>query len=116
MGSKKSFIKGLAAGAVLAAAAKLYLEMKDEKSEKRKEFKQVKKIAGDIADRVAKKAKRLGKLTKSAYGKIVDTTVAEYKGVKLLSEDELKELKAELRDSWKDVHAMMLKKDGKKKK
>ena len=88
--------------------------MKDEKSEKRQEFRKVKKIAGAIADRVARKAKHLGKLTKSAYGKIVETTVAEYKGVKMLSEDELRELKDELKGSWSDLHNMMMKKGGKK--
>ncbi len=107
MGTKKSFIKGLAAGAVLAAAAQLYMEMKDSKSTTTKDLKKLKKAAEEISARVAKRAKRMGKLTKTAYGKIVDTTVAEYRGMKLLSEDELKELKDELKDSWEDMHGLM---------
>lgn len=108
MGSKKSFVKGLAAGAVLAAAAQLYMEMKDSKSSKSKDLKKLKKAAEDISVRVAKRAKKMGKLTKSAYGKIVDTTVAEYRGMKMLSEDELKELKSELKEGWEDMHGMMM--------
>jgi hypothetical protein len=74
MGSAKSFIKGLAAGAVFAAHAK-----------------------------------QLGKLSRSAYDKIVDTTVAEYRGVKALSESELTELKDELKMHWTDVQKILKK-------
>ncbi|MFC1702984.1 hypothetical protein ACFLZO_00780 [Patescibacteria group bacterium] len=108
MGTKKSFVKGLAAGAVLTAAAHLYMEMKDSKSGKSKDLKKLKKAAEDISVRVAKRAKKMGKLTKAAYGKIVDTTVAEYRGMKMLSEDELKELKSDLKDGWEDMHSMMM--------
>ncbi len=108
MGTKKSFVKGLAAGAVLAAAAQLYMEMKDSKSTTTKDLKKLKKAAAEISVRVAKRAKNMGKLTKTAYGKIVDTTVAEYRGMKLLSEDELKELKGDLKDGWEDMHGMMM--------
>lgn len=108
MGTKKSFIKGLAAGAVLAAAAQLYMEMKDSKNTTTKDLKKLKKAAEEISARVAKRAKRMGKLTKAAYGKIVDTTVAEYRGMRLLSEDELMELKDELKEGWEDMHGMIL--------
>lgn len=108
MGTKKSFVKGLAAGAVLAAAAQLYMEMKDGKSTTTKDLKNLRKAAERISARVATRAKRMGKLTKAAYGKIVDTTIAEYRGMKLLSEDELTELRSELKESWGDMHGMIL--------
>lgn len=108
MGTKKSFIKGLAAGAVLAAVAQLYMEMKDGKSTTSKDLKKLKKAAEDISIRVAARAKKMGRLTKAAYGKIVDTTIAEYRGMKLLSEDELTELRGELKESWGDMHGMIL--------
>lgn len=112
MGTKKSFVKGLAAGAVLAAAASLVMETGEEKG---KTAKELQNTAGEIAKRVTKHAMKLGKLTKAAYGKIVDTTIAEYRGVKALSEDELKELKAELKDGWGDLSNIVKKRVSKKK-
>lgn len=103
MGSAKSFIKGLAAGAVLGAVAALVSSMQD----KDKKAQALTAAARRIRERVAERAKKLGKLTKGAYDKIVDTTVAEFRGVKALSEQELAELRAELRASWNDVSAML---------
>lgn len=103
MGTKKSFVKGLAAGAVLGAVAALLTSMTD----KDKKAHELQDAAMRIRDKAAAHAKKLGKLTKAAYGKIVDTTMAEVRGVKALSEDELKELKAELKASWEDVSGMM---------
>ena len=60
-------------------------------------------------------AKSVGKLTKTAYGKIVDTTVAEFRGVKDLSEEELSELRSELKNSWDGVKVMFEKKPKAKK-
>jgi hypothetical protein len=103
MGTKKSFVKGLAAGAVLGAVAALISTMK----EKDAKAEELRRTGERIRDKVAAHAKKLGKLSKSAYGKIVDTTVAEYRGVKALSEQELKELKDELKASWGDVQKML---------
>ncbi len=100
------FIKGLAAGAVLGAVAALMPTGQD----KDKKAKEIEKAAMRIKDKVAAHAKKLGKLTKTAYGKIVETTVAEYRGVKALSEDELAELREELKAGWTDVREMLQKK------
>jgi len=101
----KRLVKGLAAGAVLAAVASLAMSMKEEKN--RKTVKEMSKAAHKMKDRVLAHAKKLGKLTKSAYAKIVDTTVAEYRGVKSLSESDLAELKEELMVSWSDVQKIL---------
>lgn len=101
MGLKK-IVKGLAAGAVLAAVASLIVSMKEERN--KKAAKELGKVAHEIKERVAKHAKKLGKLSRSAYNKIVETTVAEYRGVKALSETDLSDMKKELKDSWSDVH------------
>lgn len=106
----KGFIKGLAAGAVLGAVAALMHTVQD----KDKKAKELEKVALRIKDKVAAHAKKLGKLTKAAYGKIVETTVAEYRGVKALSEEELDELREELKGSWSGVAEMMRKKPAKK--
>lgn len=103
MASAKSFIKGLAAGAVLGAVAALMSTMQD----KDKKAKQLKVTALKLQAKVADRAKKLGKLSKSAYEKIVDTTVAEFRGVKALSEQELAELRDELKSSWETVATMM---------
>lgn len=103
MGSKKSFVKGLAAGAVLGAVAAMLSAMKD----KNAKSTELHKTAMRIKDKVALHAKKLGKLSKTAYGKIVETTIAEYRGVKALSEGELEDLRDELKAGWEDVRKMM---------
>jgi hypothetical protein len=101
----KRVVKGLAAGAVLAAVASLIVSMKEEKN--KKAAKELSRVAHGIKERVAKHAKKLGKLSKTAYNKIVDTTVAEYRGVKALSETDLTDMKTELKDSWSDVRRIL---------
>ncbi len=105
---KKGFVKGLAAGAVLGAVASLIMSM--EKEERDEKMKAIKKAALEIKDNVAKHAKTLGKLSKQAYGKIVDTTVGEYRGMKLLSEEDLQDLKKELKGDWQRLQKILKKK------
>ncbi len=100
-------IRSLAMGAVLAGVASLMISMRDEKN--RKKARELAKTAHEIKERVVKHGKKLGKLSKAAYGKIVDTTVAEYRGAKALSEGELVELKQELKAGWTDVQKIMKK-------
>lgn len=104
----KGFVKGLAAGTVLAGVAVLLHEMKGRDMN----AKEVEKAAMHIKNKVTKHAKKLGKLSKAAYGKIVETTVAEYRGVKALSEDELSELRRDLKAGWEDVRKMVTRKRG----
>lgn len=103
MASTKSFIKGLAAGAVLGAVAAVVtsLENKDEK------MADLQKAADRIKGKVAKHAREMGKLSKTAYHGIVNKTIEEYRGLKHLSEQELGELKADLKDSWTDVEKVV---------
>jgi gas vesicle protein len=106
-GAGKHFIKGLAAGAVLGAVAALITTMEN----KSEQAQAIQKAAAKIKDKVAKHAKEIGQLTRAAYGKIVDTTVAEFKGLKELSHDEVEELRDELKESWADVEKMMKKRE-----
>ncbi|OGL73941.1 hypothetical protein A3C96_02710 [Candidatus Uhrbacteria bacterium RIFCSPHIGHO2_02_FULL_60_10] len=105
---KKGFIKGLAVGAVLGAVAAVISKM--DSRERDKKAVAVKKTAAHIANRVATHAKTLGRLTKSAYHQIVDATVAEYRGTKALSEDELSSLKKELKEDWGKLEKILKKK------
>jgi gas vesicle protein len=104
MGVKKSLAKGIAAGAVIGAVTMLLRHMKNDGS---LDTKKVNKTAKAIRDRVAKHAKTIGGLTKEAYDNIVTTTVAEYRGVKALSEGELGDLKSDLLAGWKDIKALV---------
>lgn len=109
----KRVVKGLAVGAALAAVASLIVSMREEKN--RKAAKELRQAAHDIKERISKHAKRLGKLTKGAYDKIVDTTVAEYRGVKSLSKSDLNELRNDLKASWDQVHGILEKRKKKPK-
>jgi hypothetical protein len=97
MGKKISFVKGLAAGAVLAAAASLIMDMRDGKGQK---AKQVQKTVMDIGKKVARHAMHIGKLSKEAHLKIIDTVIAEHRGARALSKDDVREIKAELKEGW----------------
>ncbi|MDD5251991.1 MAG: hypothetical protein PHT12_05145 [Patescibacteria group bacterium] len=103
--SAKKMVKGLAMGAVLAGVAAALIAMKDERNKKK--MAEVIKAAGDIKDRVAAHGKKVGKLSKSSYHKIVDTTMGEYRGLKQLSDSELNEVKAELKAGWDDLQKVM---------
>jgi gas vesicle protein len=105
-GSAKSFVKGLAAGAVLGAVAALVHNM-DNKHEKAEVMQ---KAAERIKNKVAKRAKEMGKLTKSAYNNIVDATIVEFKELKDVSSEEMDELQGELKASWSEVEGVLKKK------
>jgi gas vesicle protein len=109
-GSAKSFVKGLAAGAVLGAVAALVHGM-DNRHEKAEAMQ---KAAERIKNKVAKRAKEMGKLTKTAYNKIVDATVKEFKELKEVSSEEMDELCEELKGSWSEVESVLGKKPGAK--
>ncbi|MEA3249272.1 MAG: hypothetical protein U9Q03_02855 [Patescibacteria group bacterium] len=103
MGRHKGFVKGLAAGAVLGTVASVLMSM-EHKDEKKAA---IAKVANRVKGRMLRHSKNIGKLTKGAYNQIVDTTVAEFRGVKDLSESELVEMRDELRASWDDVKGMI---------
>ena len=101
----KKFVKGLAMGAVLAGVAAAMVAMKDEKNKKL--MKEVMDAAHVIKDKVAAHGKKVGKLSKSAYHRIVDATIGEYRGLKQLSESELTEMRDEMRAGWDDLRKVM---------
>ncbi len=105
MASAKSFVKGLAAGAVLGAVAAIVSGVHD----KDKKMRSLRAMAVRVKNRVAGHAKTVGKLTKGAYHEIVEKAIAECRGAKTLSEAELDELKDELKGSWTDVRKMIKK-------
>ncbi|MBN1585455.1 hypothetical protein JW899_03755 [Candidatus Uhrbacteria bacterium] len=103
--SLRKTVRGLAFGAVLAGVVTLAMKMKEEKNKKK--AKEISDHAQKTVAKVIAHAQKLGGLTKTAYGQIVDTVLAEYQDVKEISSDELKEMKIELKDGWKEVEAIM---------
>lgn len=100
---KPGFIKGVAIGAVLAALATMFLkdEHRDEKTAT------AMSAADSVKKRVLAHMKSVGKVTKAAFNKIVETTLAEYRGAKALTAEELAELKKELKENWGRMHDAM---------
>lgn len=103
MGAKKFLLKTLVAGAVIGGVAAMLKKMKENG-----QMDELETTADRIKNKVVKQAKKLGKLTKSAYENIVDTTVAEYRGVKALSENDLEDLGDELKASWEDIQEVLM--------
>jgi len=103
MGAVKKLAKGLAAGALLGAAAMFIANA----AKKDPNVKAATKAAQTVAKRAMAHAKKIGKISKSAYDSIVETTVAEARGAKQLSNAEVAELRKELSASWKELAKMM---------
>ncbi len=109
----KGFIKLLAAGALVGAAA--HMINKCENKDKKKAA--LTKAANKVGQLAKKHAKDVGKMTKSNFNKIIDSVVAEFKDTKDVSKGELNELKKELKNSWDEVKDVMMdQKPAKKKK
>src|SRR5690606_40569682 len=92
MTSKKGIVTVIAAGAVFAAIAAAVKSMHDSGR-----TAEVERTATRIKDKVAKSLANIGELTKGAYDKIVDTSVAEFKGVQAMSKSDLRDLQRELK-------------------
>jgi hypothetical protein len=108
----KGLIKLLAAGALVGAVVHIINKVED----KDKKKAALTRAASKVGKLVSEHAKKVGHVTKERFDKIVDTVVKEYKGAKELSEDEMKELKSELKSSWRDVKDVLTMKPLKKKK
>ena len=103
--SAKKVVKSLAMGAVLAGVAALVIKMKDEKN--RKKVKELAHHAQAISAKLVEHGQKMGQLTKSSYGKLVNAAVTEYRGVKELSAEEVKELKAEMLERWSEIKEIL---------
>jgi gas vesicle protein len=99
----KGFFKGIALGAVLGSLATIV--MRDE--HRTEKAKAAKKVADTVQKKVVEHLLAVGKVTKSAFDKVVEATLAEFRDVKELSSDELKELKKEFKDTWRQMHDAM---------
>ena len=92
---KKAIMKGVALATLVASAVALTQALK-----KNRKSKVLKEAAMDAKENVLAHARKLGKVSKDSYGKVVDAVMAEYAAMKTLSKKELSELRDELKEGW----------------
>lgn len=95
MGVKKALEKGVAIATLIGAAVALAHALK-----KNKKAKLLKTAAEDAKEHVLAHAKKLGGVSKAAYGKIVDAVLSEYAHMKAFSKKEAADLAVELKENW----------------
>ena len=100
--AKKMLGKGLAIATLVAAAVALAHALK-----KNKKAKLLKAAMLDAKAAVIAHAKKLKGVSKKSYAKIVDTVMAEYRGMKTLSKEEMAELSGELKEGWREIDAKL---------
>ena len=98
----KNLIKGVALATLVTAAVALAHALK-----KNKKAKLLKAAMLDAKAAVVAHAKKLEGVSRKSYAKIVDTVMAEYRGMKTLSKEEIAELSCELKEGWKEVDAKL---------
>lgn len=100
--AKKKLMKGVAVATLIAGAVALTQALK-----KNRKSKILKEAAVDAKESVLAHARKLGKLSKGSYARIVDAVMDEYAAIKALSKSELSALSDELKDGWKDAGEAM---------
>lgn len=91
---------GLALAGIATVAGAVFLYGTDAGKKKRKEIKGwMLKAKGEVVEKL-EKAKEVNEET---YHKIVDTVAAKYKAVKSIAPEELAEVVADLKKSWKHI-------------
>ncbi len=105
--AKKSLAGGIAVVTLVAAAVALAQALK-----KNKKARMLKAAAKDAKEHVVSHARKLGKVSKVSYAKIVDAVLAEYGNMKALSKQEIAALSHELKDGWDETAKMLKGKKG----
>ena len=100
---KKHMMGGMAVVATVAAVAVLVNALKH----KSRKAKALQMAAHNVKDHVVAHAKKLGKLSRASYGKMVDTAVGEYRSLKTFSKQELADLSKELKENWEEVEKVL---------
>ncbi len=103
---KKGFLKGAALGVLLASAAALLCAPQSGKRTR----KDAQKLANSLLKRMLKQARSLNSLSKDAYEKMVETSLAEYAKGKKITSEYLNEMKAILKGHWGEVQKELKKK------
>lgn len=102
---KKGFLKGAALGALIASAAALLCAPQSGK----KTRKDAQKFANVVLKKMLGQARSLSSLSKDAYEKMLDSSLADYAKGKKITSSYLKEMKAILISHWNEVQKVIKK-------
>lgn len=98
---KTSIIKGVAALAAAGAGIVAVRQMM-----KTAKGRALRASAEDMKDHIAARVAKLGKVTRTAYGRVVDEVVEGYRAMKTVSGRELEKLSADLKGDWQNVRSV----------
>ncbi len=101
--SNKQIAIGVGVATLAAAAAGVYF-MTGKHSKNRKK---VATWATSVKKEVVKDLEKVGKVSKSAYDKSVDTVIKGYEGAKNIDQADLMELAGELKAGWDSVKTQL---------
>lgn len=91
---------GLALAGLATVAGAVFLYGTDAGKKKRKEIKGwMFKAKGEVIEKLEK----LKEINEENYNKVVDSVEAKYKAIKSVAPEELAEVVADLKKSWKDI-------------
>ncbi len=94
---------GLALAGIATVAGAVFLYGTDTGKKKRKQIKGwTLKAKGEVVERLEK----LKDVNEESYNKVVDAVTAKYKAVKSVAPEELAEVVADLKKSWKHIVAL----------
>jgi hypothetical protein len=94
---------GLALAGIATVAGAVFLYGTDAGKKKRKQIKGwTLKAKGEVVEKLEK----LKEINEESYNKVVDAVIAKYAAVKTIAPEELAEVVADLRKSWKHIVAV----------
>ena len=95
----KTFIEGIAVGAVAGAIAGILLAPKSGQETR----DEIKAHLEEIKDAIVKRLEAAGEFTQEKYEEIVKAVVGEYEAAKKITVDEAKEIETRLRDAYEAI-------------
>ena len=96
---KKTFVEGIAVGAVAGAIAGLLLAPKSGQEMRN----DIKEALMEIKDQIVERLEKLEDVTQEKYDEVVKAVLAEYSAAKKITDDEAKELETKLRDGYEAI-------------
>ena len=96
---KKTFVEGIAVGAVAGAIAGLLLAPKSGQEMRN----DIKEALMEIKDQIVERLEKLEDFTQETYDAVVKAVIAEYAAAKKITDDEAKELEAKLGDGYEAI-------------
>lgn len=96
---KKTFVEGIAIGAVAGAIAGLLLAPKSGQETR----DEIAAHLTEIKDKIVERLEKLEECTQETYDEVVKAVIAEYSAAKKITLDEAKDLEARLQDGYEAI-------------